>query len=106
MAKVKIVKKLYEKGYPTSSKYYRSAHEEADKAEKKKFSKGYKKIEKTHFKRGELAATHDKKGNIKVEKRFEKFKNELVFHERRELKNDNRMRKEGLKKCPLCSKHH
>ncbi len=93
MAKVKIVKKLKEKGYPTSSPYYGDAHKEADVKEKKRFPKGYEKIEKTHFKKDELAATHDKKGNVKIEKRFSKDKKELVFHEKQELKNDNRMRK-------------
>jgi hypothetical protein len=93
--RIKIVKKLSDKGYPTDNKHYPSAHEEASKVEKLKFSKGYmrlKKIER-HFPKDELLAKNTKKGKIEIERKFSKYKKELSFHERTEHKNLTRMNK-------------
>lgn len=93
MTKITYVKSLKAKGYPTSDSSYKSAHEESDKIEKKDFPKGYNKLKKSHIKKHELMATHDKSGNIKIEKKFKDNKKELVLHERQELKNQRRLDK-------------
>lgn len=89
MPKVKLVKKLTDKGYPYHAKNYREAHEEADVAEKKKFPKGYKVLKKDEKKLGktELMGTNKKSGKIEVEKKFKKEKKEIGFHEETEHKN-------------------
>lgn len=94
--KVKIVKKIIAKGYPTSSKYYAEAHSEADHAEKKKFPKSYKIMKKVDRKLGknELVGTHDKKGNIRLSKKVpKKSRKDIEFHEEVERKADARLRR-------------
>jgi len=85
---IKLVKKLSDKGYPYHSKNYREAHSEADKAEKKKFPKGYEKLKKSEKKLGknELMGTNKKSGKIEVEKKFSKNKKEIAYHEKMEHK--------------------
>lgn len=96
MAKVKIVKKIAAKGCPTSSSRYREAHSEADAAEKRTYPKAYKDMKKVDKKLGknELAATHDRKGNIKIESKIpKKDRKDVILHERVELKADARLKK-------------
>lgn len=86
MPKIKIVKKITDKGYPTHSKYYHEAHAEADTAEKKKYPKNYPKTKKLLKKLGkhELMSTESKEGKVKVEKKFKKYDTELAYHEKKE----------------------
>jgi hypothetical protein len=89
MSKIKMVNKIKETGFPTSSKNYLSAHEQANKAEKKKFPKGYEVLKKEVrkvAKKHDPLATNTKTGEIKVEKKYKKYKNELTFHEKTENK--------------------
>lgn len=84
MPKVKIVKKLTDKGFPTHSKYYETAHRYASKVEKKDFPKGYEKLKKKEhgLKKHELMAKSTKSGTVEIEQKFKKDKRELTKHER------------------------
>ena len=87
--KYKVVKKLKEKGFPTSSKHYPEAHEEADKKEKKKFGKGYKSMKKVDDKldKGELAGKNFKSGKLEVSSKVpKKYRKEVAYHEEVENK--------------------
>lgn len=88
-----FVNKLSDHGFPTSSKYYRTAHEEASKKEKAKFPKGYEELKKAehHLSKNELMATNKKSGKIEIEKKFKKYSKELKFHEKEEHKNLKRL---------------
>lgn len=88
MAKVKIVKKLTDKGFPVHDKHYETAHRAASKAEKRDYPKGYKELErKEHsLKKHELMAKSTKAGKIEIEKKFAKNRKELTEHERIEHK--------------------
>ncbi|HLX53152.1 MAG TPA: hypothetical protein VKR58_04395 [Aquella sp.] len=92
---IKLVKSLKAKGYPTSQKHYKSAHEEADKKEKKKFPKGYSKLKKEerHLKKNELIGKNTRSGKIEVEKKFKKYEKEIGYHEKMEHKNLKRIKK-------------
>jgi hypothetical protein len=94
MSKV-FVNKLSDHGYPTHCKYYRSAHEEADKAEKKKFPKGYQVLKKDehHLGKHELMGKNTKSGKIEVEKKFKSHAKEIEYHEKMEHKNLKRLSK-------------
>jgi hypothetical protein len=97
--KSKIVNKIRDKGFPYHSKEYHSAHEEASKAEKKKYPNGYKKLEKLekHLSKNELMATNKKSGKIEVEKKYKKYRHELEYHEKEEHKNIKRIAKKKTK---------
>ena len=86
MSKVKLVSKLKRKGYPTSSSKYKEAHAEADKAEKKRYPKGYQKLKKSekHMGKTELMGKNTKSGKIEVEKKYKRNAKEIAFHERKE----------------------
>ena len=94
MSKV-FVNKLSDHGYPTNSSHYKSAHEEADKKEKKKYPKGYSvlKKEEKHLGKHELMGKNTKSGRIEVEKKFKSHGKEIEYHERTEHKNLKRMSK-------------
>lgn len=81
-----IVSRLREKGYPTSSKRYPSAHEEASKEEKERYPKGYAKLKKLDIQAGEkheLLGTNKKNGKIEVSKKVPKpLRSEVAFHEK------------------------
>jgi hypothetical protein len=90
MVTIKFVKRISDKGYPVKDKEYPYAHEKANKAEKSANPKMFKLEEKDEhkLKKGELMATHDRKGNIKIEKKFKKLKPNLIRHETKEFKTD------------------
>lgn len=95
MPTVKIVKHISDKGYPVHDKRYPYAHRKANAAEKKANPKMYKAENKSvhKLKKHELMATHDKKGDIKIESKFKKFKPTLLIHEKKEFKTDPGKRK-------------
>lgn len=86
MMKIKLMKKLTDKGFPTHSKRYAYAHEEADKVEKKKYPSGYKKLRKEErgISKHELIGKNTRSGKIEVESKFKKNKSEIALHERTE----------------------
>lgn len=88
--KVKLVKEIKDKGYPTADKAYPTAHAKALKAEKKLDPKMYKAENKAErkLKPHTLMASHDKKGNVMIEVKYKRFKKDLVKHERTEWKAD------------------
>lgn len=90
-----FVNKLSDHGYPTHSRNYKSAHEEASKAEKKKFPKGYATLKKDerHLGKHELMGKNTNTGKIEVEKKFKKHAKEIEYHERMEHKNLKRLSK-------------
>ena|SRR5579864_8094360 len=90
MTKIKYIKEIKQKGYPTSDKKYNYAHECANKAEKKANPKMYKAERKAEYrlKKGDLMATHSKNGAIKIEKKYKKFAPNLKIHELTEYKKD------------------
>lgn len=95
MPKIKIVKNITDKGYPTHNKYYHEAHAEADTAEKKKYPKTYPKSKKLLKSLGkhELMSTESKEGKIRVERKFKKMAKELAYHEVKEHAALKRLRK-------------
>jgi len=77
--------KISDKGYPQQSKKYPSAHEAADKEEKKRFPKGYKAMKKVDAKlpKHELAGKNLKSGKLEVSKRVPThLRKEVAFHEK------------------------
>ncbi len=87
--KYKVVKKLSDKGFPTHSKRYPHAHEDADKAEKKANPKAYKQVNKLERKIGkhELLGKNTKSGKIEVSKKVpKKDRANVALHEYRENK--------------------
>ena len=90
--KYKVVKEIKKKGYPTSSRHYKTAHEAADKVEKKKYPKGYKKIKKIDdsLVKNELAGTHTKSGKITISSKVPpKLRQEVATHEFIEWEHDH-----------------
>jgi hypothetical protein len=85
--KYKLEKKIIRKGFPTATKQYPTAHEEASKDEKKKYPKGYEKLKKLDEKlpAGQLIGKNTRSGKIEVSKVVpKKERNEVAFHERDE----------------------
>lgn len=83
-------KYIKDEGFPTHDKKYASSHEAADKAEKKKYPKGYEKLKKLVRKtpKGELLGKNTKSGKVDVSKRVPtKLRGEVAFHEKVESKN-------------------
>lgn len=99
MKKPRMVKKLTDAGYPYHDKHYREAHAEADVAEKKKFPKGYKILEKKEKKLGkhELMGTNKKSGKTEVEKKYKKYAKEINYHEVEESRAIKRLAKKSKK---------
>lgn len=100
-AKYKLVRKLTDSGFPTHSKFYKTAHTEAEKLEKAKFPSGYAKMKKIDEKvsKHELVGKNLKDGKIFVSKKVpKKFRAEVAFHEKTESKNIKRLEKEKRRK--------
>lgn len=93
--KVKIVKKITDKGFPYHAANYREAHEEASTEEKKKFPKGYSILKKKMKRLGkhEMMATNKQSGKVEVEQKFKRYKSELAYHEKEESKAIKRLNK-------------
>lgn len=93
--KYKEVNSIKREGFPTSSKEYKEAHSEADKAEKKKYPKGYNKLKDIDSKlpKKELVGKSDKKGKVTVSKKVpKKLRNEVAYHEKYENKTIKRLK--------------
>lgn len=91
MKKIKIIKKLTDKGFPTHDHNYHKAHRIANKVEKKDDPKEYNLLKKKENKLGkhELMGKNLKSGRIEVEKKFSKpkrLKNNIIIHEKTENK--------------------
>jgi hypothetical protein len=86
MGKSKFVNKLSDHGYPYHDRNYKSAHSEADAKEKKKYPKGYRKLEgmESHLNKHELMGKNTRAGKIEVEKKFKKYRSEISYHEKEE----------------------
>ena len=85
--KYHLENKLDDKGFPQNQKRYASAHEQADKVEKKKYPKGYEKLKKIDRKLGknELIGKNTKSGKIEVSKKAPRnLRPEIATHERTE----------------------
>jgi|SRR5271157_3707152 len=87
----KLVKNLPGEGYPSSQKKYPTAHEEASKAEKKKFgSKSYDKLKEMDLKAGHAhksIGNNTKSGKIEVSTTVpKKLRKEVAYHEKVENK--------------------
>jgi hypothetical protein len=94
--KYKVVKDIKRKGFPTSSKLYPEAHEEASNSEKKKYPKGYKKLKKVdkNTKEGQLIGKNTKSGKIEVAKSVKpSLREEVAYHENTEHKDIARLKK-------------
>lgn len=98
--KAKIVKSIKRKGFPTSSKYYKEAHAEADMAEKRKYPKQYKDMKKIDNKvsKNKLVGKNTKSGKILISKVVPKKDRKTVkLHEMTEHKAILRLRKKNGK---------
>jgi hypothetical protein len=86
-----LANKISAKGYPTKSPGYKTAHEEASKAEKKAFPKrNYNKLKHLDetIPEGELIGKNSKSGKITVSKKVpKKLRAEVAFHEKVENRN-------------------
>lgn len=97
----KVVKTIKRSGYPENTKYYAEAHSEASNQEKKKFPKGYEKLKNLDKKipAGKMIGGHTEKGKITVSKKVPKAqRKEVAYHEKVELKDENRLQKEHKKR--------
>ena len=92
----KIVKKIPNENW-TVSKQYKTAHEFADKEEKKKYGKDYKKLDKwidKNTKPKEYVGMNFLSGKTEVEKKVpKKYRKEVEFHEKEELKKRKSLKK-------------
>lgn len=98
MKTYKVVNKIKRKGFPTSSGEYKTAHAEADNAEKKKFPKGYVKLKKIDkkVKSNELVGKNTRNGNVFIEKKVpKKMRSEVAYHEKEENKAIKRLSKKS-----------
>lgn len=97
MVKYKLKKKLTDRGFPTHDPHYHSAHEEASKAELKKFGKkSYNKLKKMDesFPVHELLGKNLKWGKYEVSKKVPPpLRQEVAFHEMTENKALKRLSK-------------
>jgi hypothetical protein len=87
--KVKFVKKLTDKGFPTHAKNYKEAHAQADNAERKANPKMYKeaaKAEKTLGKNELMGKNFKNTKIIEIEKKFKKLSPTIIRHETTENK--------------------
>ncbi|MDE2024874.1 MAG: hypothetical protein KGJ07_00095 [Patescibacteria group bacterium] len=101
MTKKYVVKpRLTDKGFPTHSKFYNSAHEEASKAEKAKFPTGYNHLKDMdrRVSKHELLGKNLKSGKIEVSQKVPpKYRREVAFHEQVENKAIKRMQRNKKK---------
>lgn len=96
MRKVRVVKKIVSRGYPVSSNKYSESHAEADNAEREHHPRAYRELKKIerHLRRNELLATHDRKGNILIEKKVpRRDRIDIILHEDVERKADKRLKR-------------
>jgi len=94
--KIKVVKRLEAKGYPTASPRYAESHDEADNAEKRHYPRAYKELKKIekHMGRKELLASHNRHGDVTIEYRVPKRdRKDIILHEDTERKADKRLKK-------------
>lgn len=94
--KPRMVKLIKRKGFPTSSKYYKEAHAEADNAEKKANSKEYKAMKKIDSKlsKHELVGKNLRSGIIEVSDKVpKKYRKGVALHEEKELQAIKRLEK-------------
>lgn len=102
MPKYKVVDKIKDKGFPTSSKYYKTAHSEADHTEKSRNPKEYAAMKKvdTKLPKGELAGKNSRSGKIEVSKKVPApYRADVANnHERPENKNIKRLEKNHKRK--------
>lgn len=80
-----LMDKIKDKGFPTHSRSYKTAHTEANREEKRAFgAKQYKQLDKLDRKlpKHELAGKNTKSGKIEVSKKLPaKYDKEISFHE-------------------------
>jgi len=101
MAKVDILKKLSDHGYPKDSKNYRTAHSEADNAEKRAHPKAYQDMKRIDRSLGkhELAGKNTKSGKIEISKKVPvRDRADVALHERTEHKALMRLAKNHKKR--------
>jgi len=88
--RVHTEKYIKDAGFPTHDRNYKTAHEEATKAEKKSFPrKDYDKLKKMDqtIGRNELIGKNTKSGQIEISKKVpNKLRKEVEFHEKTENK--------------------
>lgn len=88
--KYQLKDKIPDKGFPTSSPKYKTAHEEATKSEKSKFPrKNYNRLKKMDesIPKGELLGKNTRSGTIEVSKKVPtELRSEVAFHEKIENK--------------------
>lgn len=93
----KVTSKLTDKGFPTHpKKSYQKSHEAANRAEKKKYPKGYEEMKKIDSRLGkhELVGKNTKSGKIEVSKKVPaKLRSEVAYHEKVESENLRRKKK-------------
>jgi hypothetical protein len=82
----KLVTRIKRKGWPTTSKKWRKAHNEANKHERKRFGKrAFKAVQKIveRMPPDELLGTHTKTGKIRISSRVpKKYRPQIAAHER------------------------
>lgn len=85
----KVVKKIPKKGFPTSSKFYQSAHRAADKIEKKRNPKEYQAMKKVDNKlaKNELAGKNFPSGKIEISAKVPKKYRSLVANNHERVEN-------------------
>ncbi len=91
---MKIVKKLTDKGFPKSSKFYKEAHSEADNKERRRYPRAYAnmKIVDKRLAKHELAGKNLKSGKIEISSKVpKKDRKDVALHERTENKAIKRM---------------
>lgn len=88
MKKPIIVNKLSDHGSIIHSKFYKSAHQFADKQEKNKYPKDYEILKKAIPKLGkhELMGKMNKSGRVEVNAKFKSYAPEIAYHEKQEHK--------------------
>ena len=93
--------RLSDKGFPQSSKFYKEAHQAADKAEKKAFPIDYEKMKKVDAKipKHELAGKNLPNGKLEVSKKVPKpYRNEVALHEKIENRKIHILEQKARKK--------
>ena len=95
----KLVKRIIRKGWPTTSKKWKKAHRQANKAELKRFGKqAFKAVQRvvTRMPANELLGSHTKKGKVRISKRVPaRYREQVAFHERVEHRIMTRRKKHG-----------
>jgi restriction endonuclease Mrr len=98
--KAKVVKQLKNTGFPTHSPYYKTAHREADNAERRTFPKAYQAMKKVDKKlsKNALAGKNLKSGKIEVSQKVPPaYRRDVILHERTESLAIKRLSKKRKK---------